>query len=128
MARESRSSSAAGLGAKAERVARQRYGLEADHSSWHDARTSDGRPVETKATMQQQRDGTVGRFRIFQDPHRRLERNSGLYVFVLYRIRGQGIEVVRTRSLEASDLSLSWGSSGGHRGSREAKVPHTRLF
>jgi hypothetical protein len=112
----------------AEQAARNRYNLTADHTSWHDARDPEGHPVEVKATMVQQRDGTTGRFRIFKRYHRTLERADGRYVFVVYRARGRGIEVVKTRSIRAEDLSLSWGGSGGHRGSLEAKVPHSRLF
>jgi hypothetical protein len=125
---DSRSSRSARLGALAEKAARDRYGLEADHSSWHDARDPEGKPVEVKATMTRQRDGTTGRFRIFRRYHRTLEEAGGRYVFVVYRPRGRGIEVVRTRSVNASDLSLSWGGSGGHRGSLEAKIPHSSVF
>lgn len=122
-----RSRKAAHYGRLAEEVAVRRYGLKSTHTSWHDARTSDGRPVETKATMLNRGDGTEGRFRIFEQYHKRLVQADGLYVFVPYKARGRGIQVVDTRSVEAGNLRLNFYSAGGHRGSKQVKI-HPRLI
>lgn len=126
--RSSGSSNAARYGALAERKARERYGLEADHSSWHDARTPDGTPVETKACMLNRRDGSEGRFRIFEEYHKRLEEADGLYAFVAYRATGRGIQVRAMRTIAASDLRLTFYGAGGHRSSRQVKIPPGRVF
>ena len=124
----SRSSKAAHYGALAEKVARERYDLEAAHDSWHDAVTDDGRPVEVKAAMLNRARG-VPRFRIFERYHRRLVRESGLYVFVAYRAAGRGIQPRAVRSLEASSLNVSsWYGAGGHRESQQVKLPVSSVF
>lgn len=125
---ENRSSNAARYGSLAEKRARERYGLEADRSSWHDARTSDGRPVETKAAMLERGSGREGRFRIFEEYHKKLEQADGLYVFVAYVARGRGIQVQAMRSLASSDLNLTFYGAGGHRESRQVKIPPGRIF
>lgn len=125
---DNRSSNAARYGALAEQRARERYGLDADHASWHDARTSDGRPVETKSCMLTRRDGSEGRFRIFEQYHRKLEAADGLYVFAAYVPKGSGIQVRAMRSLEAGSLRLSFYGAGGHRNSRQVKIAPARVF
>ncbi|ELZ03928.1 hypothetical protein C482_03634, partial [Natrialba chahannaoensis JCM 10990] len=115
-------------GRLAEEAAQRRYGLDADHGSWHDARTSDGRPVEVKAAMLNRRDGSEGRFRIFEDYHERLAEERGLYVFVPYRARGRGIQVVDMRSVDAGALRLKFYGAGGHRGSNQVKIHPRRIF
>lgn len=126
--RASKSSNAAKYGALAERKARERYGLEADHTSWTDARTPDGRAVEIKAAMLNRASGLEGRFRVFEEYHRRLEQADGLYIFVAYRALGRGIQVRRMRSIEATSLRLEFYGAGGHRDSRQVKIPPSKIF
>ncbi|RDZ36835.1 MULTISPECIES: hypothetical protein [unclassified Haloferax] len=123
-----RSRKAARYGRLAEEAARRIYDLDADHASWHDARTSDGRPVETKAAMLNRADGTEGRFRIFEDYHAKLVQHDGLYVFIPYLARGRGIQVVDARSVEASKLRLNFYGAGGHRESQQVKIHPHRVF
>jgi len=125
----SRSSNAARYGALVERAARERYGLDADHTAHHDARTSDGRPVETKAAMLNRKRG-AGRFRIFEEPHRRLVAEEGLYVFAAYRAVGRGLRVEKMRTVDAIALGerLEFYGAGGHRDSRQVKIPVSSVF
>jgi len=123
-----KSSNAARFGALAERKARERYGLEGTHTSWHDARRDDGTPVEIKAAMLNRSSGKGGRFRVFEEYHSRLEKADGIYVFVAYRARGRGITVCRMRSLRAEALELSFYGAGGHRDSRQIKIAPSQIF
>lgn len=123
-----RSKKAARYGALAERKARERYGLDPEHDSWHDSRAPDGSPVEIKAAMMNRAGGEEGRFRIFEKYHRRLCRNDGKYVFVAYRASGAGIQVRAMRSLAADDLRPRWYGAGGHRESRQVKIPISLIF
>lgn len=124
----SRSSNANRYGTLAEYRAAERYGLALDRDAWHDARTEDGTPVEIKAAMLNRASGQIGRFRLFEDYHRKLRRNGGIYVFVCYRAAGAGIAVEDTRSVEAKDVQVRWYGAGGHRDSRQVKIPVSKLF
>lgn len=120
----SRSSNAARYGAAVERRARERYGLEPEHSSWYDARRG-SEPVEIKAAMYRRADGSPGRFRIFEDYHDRLARADGWYCFGSYRVRGTGVEIVAMTMTRARALRLAssdFYGAGGHRDSRQIKL------
>jgi hypothetical protein len=121
----SRSQQAARYGRLAEEAARQRYGLEAEHTSWYDARDSDGRPWDVKAAMLSR---NQPRFRLWRDQHADLLEAGGGYVFVGYRPRGRGIEVVRMRSVGADDLRLRFGGAGDHPKGDQFKLPPARVF
>ena len=126
----SRSSNAAHYGSEVEAAARERYNLEEDYASWHDA-TRRGDPVEIKAAMHKRESGSPGRFRIFEDYHDRLARADGYYVFGVYRPRGRGVEIVSMTLKRARALRLSgddFYSAGGHRDSRQIKIPIGRIF
>jgi len=123
-----RSSNAARYGALAERAARERYGLDADHTEWNDARTDNGRPVEVKSAMLNRASGHAGRFRIFERVHRRLASEDGVYVFVAYRASGRGISVEKMRSVDADAVRLEFYGAGGHRDTKQAKVPVSEVF
>jgi hypothetical protein len=127
MSHTNRSKKAARYGRLAEEAARSRYGLESEHTSWYDATTSDGRPVETKAAMLNRARGK-GRFRVFEAYHRKLESAGGLYVFVAYEAAGRGIRVWKMRSVEASSMNLEFYGAGGHRDSRQCKIPVRAVF
>ena len=122
-----RSSNAAHYGRLAEEAARARYNLESEHTSWYDAVTTDGRPCETKAAMLNRARGK-GRFRVFEEYHRKLEAEGGLYVFVAYEAAGRGIRVQKMRAVDASDLNLDFYGAGGHRSSRQCKIPVRAVF
>jgi hypothetical protein len=122
-----RSRKAARYGRLAEEAARARYDLESEHTSWYDAIAPDGRPVETKAAMLNRARGK-GRFRVFENYHRRLQEAGGLYVFVAYEAAGRGIRVQKMRAVEASNLNLEFYGAGGHRSSRQAKIPVRAVF
>jgi len=121
----SRSQKAAKYGALAEKAARERYGLEPEHDSWHDARDDDGRPWDVKAAMLNRKSP---RFRLWKDQHGKLRRADGGYVFVGYVSSGRGIRVRRIRTLRASDLRLSFYGSGDHPKGEQMKVHPRRVF
>jgi hypothetical protein len=124
----SRSSNAARYGALAERAAAERYALELEHTSWYDARDRNGRPVEIKSAMLNRASGKEGRFRIFEEYHKRLVDENGSYVFVSYRAVGRGIQIGSMRSLSARSLRIEFYGAGGHRDSNQAKIPISRLL
>lgn len=122
------SKKAARYGALAERRAAERYDLahRGEHTSWCDARMQDGTPVEIKAT-DLGRD--YPRFRIFEKYHERLQKEGGRYVFVAYKRRGGGIQVVRMKMIHASRLpQATWTTTGGHRRSRAAKFSPDSVY
>lgn len=127
---ENRSRKAAHYGRLVEEAARRKFNLEAKHTSWFDAIAPDGTPVECKGAMINRRDGHTGRFRVFEKYHRQLEADDGAYVFVAYLAHGRGIRVEKIRSLAADALQLEelWTGAGGHRESRQAKIPVGRIF
>lgn len=124
----SRSSNANRYGTLAEYRAAERYGLALERDAWHDARTDDGRPVEIKAAMLNRASGQSGRFRLFEEYHRNLRRDGGIYVFVKYRAAGAGIAVENMRSVEAADVRVRWYGAGGHRDSRQTKIAVSDIF
>lgn len=128
----SRSNQAARYGALVERKARERYGLEADHSADRgvrvDAVDGEGRPFDIKGAMANRRSGAP-RFRLWEDQHRYLEREDGGYVFALYVAAGRGVRVRRWRTVWAEDVELSFYGAGGHRrGASQVKVPPRDIF
>ncbi|MXR39801.1 hypothetical protein GRX01_00295 [Halobaculum sp. WSA2] len=125
MVNANRSQNAARYGALAEKVARERYGLEVDHSSWTDARDDEGRPWDVKACMMTR---TAPRFRLWKEQHTRLVRASGGYVFVAYRPVGRGIRVLETRTVRASSLRLRFYGAGSHQKGEQVKVTPKRIF
>ena len=125
----SRSTQASRFGAAAERHAISKYGLEASHESWHDAKYQNGTPVEIKSAMASRSSGQPGKFRVFEEYHRILERHEGWYCFVVYRPRGQGVQIVESKMVRARDLpNPGWYGAGGHRDSRQTKVPIRAVF
>jgi hypothetical protein len=111
-----------GIGARIEREMRERYQLESDHDSMHDARREDGTLVEIKACRDQLEGGQTGRFQVYEGPHRALVRVGGLYCFAVYREDGRGVSVLDATLRDATSLPrLSWTDTGGHdHGERKA--------
>jgi hypothetical protein len=123
MSGKSRSHRANHYGTLVERQAVDRYGLDLDRSSWHDARRPDGRPVEIKSAMVTHADGQPGTFKLYDTYHDKLREASGYYVFGAYRIRGRGVEVLKWDMRHSSRLPrLEWHGGGDHRDARQAKV------
>jgi len=115
-------------GTLAERAAAEEYRLrrEGEHTSWCDAVDRQGRPVEIKST-DLSRD--YPRFRVFEEYHDKLAAASGSYVFVAFRRRGEGIQVVNSKRVPASRLPGStWYGAGGHRDSRQRKIAVSAVF
>jgi len=121
----SRSQNAARYGALAEKVARERYGLEVDHSGWHDARDDDGDPWDVKACMMTRR---APRFRLWEEQHRKLSRAGGGYVFIAYRPVGRGIRVLEARTVRARSLRIEFYGAGSHQKGNQAKIPPGRVL
>jgi hypothetical protein len=119
-----RSRKAARYGSLAEKWAAERYGLELERDSWHDARKDD-RPADVKAAMNSR---NATRFRLWEEQHRRLRREDGFYVFILYRPVGRGIDVLRSRTIAARSLRVRFGGAGNHPKGNQAKIPSERIF
>ncbi|MDG5778996.1 hypothetical protein VB773_01055 [Haloarculaceae archaeon H-GB2-1] len=125
----SRSHKANHYGTLAERKAVEKYGLILDRCSWHDAKRADGTPVEIKSAMYRHANGQEGTFKLYDRYHDRLREANGWYVFVVYRVRGVGIQVLDIAMRHSSRLpSLSWHGGGTHRDAQQAKIQVRRLF
>ena len=127
-----RSQLASHFGKLVELKAAERYGLTVDHSPIRgvrvDARDSEGVPFDIKGAMSNRKTGP-GRFRVWKDQHDVLNATGGGYVFVRYKGRKDGIEILNMRSVSASDISVQWGGAGDHRrDSRQAKILASSLF
>jgi hypothetical protein len=123
------SSKANHYGTLAERKAAEKFRLDLERCSWHDAVRSDGAPVEIKSAMLEHADGQPGNFKIYQQYHSKLRENGGYYVFAPYRVRGRGISVVSWEMRHASRLPrLSWHGGGDHRDTQQAKLPIGEIF
>ncbi|NLV10006.1 hypothetical protein GOC74_08690 [Halomicrobium mukohataei] len=119
----SRSHRANHYGTLVERKAAERYGLALDRCSWHDAKRSDGTPVEIKAAMHRHSDGQPGTFKLYDQYHEQLRAANGWYVFAVYRVRGRGVEVLRWEMRHSSRLpKLDWHGGGEHRDARQSKI------
>jgi hypothetical protein len=124
-----RSHKANHYGTLVERKAAERYGLKLDRASWHDARREDGTPVEIKAAMYRHNDGRPGTFKLYDQYHDKLRAANGYYVFAVYRVRGQGVEVLEWEMRHSSRLPhLDWHGGGKHRDARQAKIGIDGLF
>lgn len=121
-------------GAKVEDWVLDHYGLDRDYSSIDgahmDAINDRGNPVEIKAVARNREGGraTGVRFKIWRDQHRALERNNGSYVFVLYCLRSNGISVLKSRSVAASNISVEWYGVTQPRGAEQAELRAEQIF
>jgi len=126
---KNRSSRANRYGTLCERKMAEKYGLELDRSSWHDARRADGTPVEIKSTMHQHSDGQPGNFKLYKEYHDRLRDTGGWYVFAVYKPRGRGVTVLKTEMRHSSRLPLlTWHGGGDHRDTQQAKISISEIF
>lgn len=118
-------------GSEAERYVVEDRGLVVDHSDWHDAKTQSGEPVEIKAAKRRMSNGRPGRFLIRKGPHQRLQRADGWFVWVVYRGRGRGIDVLKTKMVRARSVRIDdWTTTGGSEPYRDAEkqIPVTAVF
>jgi hypothetical protein len=116
-------------GTLVERQAADRYRLELERCSWHDAKRQDGTPVEIKAAMHRHADGQPGNFKLYDQYHQKLREAGGYYVFAPYRVRGRGVEVLKWEMRHSSRLPrLSWHGGGDHRDAQQAKLGIGEVF
>jgi hypothetical protein len=112
------------------------YNLTADHSGRADAQyPTSGTPVEIKAALRRKSDGRggtkEGEFFVFESPHQWLRRHDGYYVFAVYRFRGRGVQVLKTKRVHASNLPYFEFHESGHPGrndDREARFKVSQIF
>jgi len=81
-----------------------------------------------RAAQRQKKDGRggvkPGEFFIFEEPHQWLRRREGYYVFAVYRFRGNGVQVLDSKRVHASNLPYFTFHASGHTGrnnDREAR-------
>lgn len=118
-------------GQLAEAAARACFDLEPDHSRYHDARTEDGQPVESKTCRRRLANGRSGRWWIERKAHEKLLDNEGLYALSVYDPQaleqGPILDVTLVPAF-AVDAMVSWTSNGRdhHKGEEHAKLgwPH----
>lgn len=123
MSEKSRSHRANHYGTLVERKAVEKYNLDLDRCSWHDARKRDGTPVEIKAAMYRHADGQPGTFKIYDRYHESLRAAGGSYVFGIYCVRGIGVEVLHWDMRHSSRIpQLKWHGGGEHRDAKQAKL------
>jgi hypothetical protein len=118
-------------GTLAEIAAARKFDLERDgvHTSWCDAVDDRGVPHEIKSAQREYSDGREGKFRIFEDLHDRLQQEGGRYVFVVYRVRGTGIQPLAFDRRPASRLpGTTWYGAGGHRGTQQRELQVSQVF
>lgn len=112
-------------GTAAEKHVMEERNLTPARCYWHDARFQNETPVEIKACDV----NSTGYFQIYEEPHRKLEKASGWYAFAPYRKHGSGMRVLDTRMVRARKMPpMNWSGTGGHRGSRKAKVNVSRVM
>jgi len=129
------SSRRAAVGAAVERKMCDRYGLVHDHPGRADAQYQNGTPVEIKAAQRRKSNGRggvkPGEFFIFESPHKWLRRRDGYYVFCVYRFRGNGVQVLDSKRVHASNLPYFSFHESGHTGrdnDREARFKVSQIF
>jgi hypothetical protein len=104
------------------------YNVELARSPWHDGRKN-GTPWEFKATAHRHADGNPGNFKVYKKYHAKLQRNGGRYGFAVYRKRGTGTQVLKTKAVDAGNLPLlRWHGGGSHRDTQQAKVDIGDVF
>ncbi len=119
-------------GSYTEWTARIAFGLDPDRSTYHDARDSEGVPVEVKACKRRTSRGDPGKYFIREANHEKLLDAGGLYVFIVYdpRMWKQGpileLEMKSARWLDSVDYG--WTRNGSRRGEVVKRPPWTAVF
>ncbi|OIB56224.1 hypothetical protein BBD46_18870 [Natrialba sp. SSL1] len=97
-------------------------------TSWYDG-LRDGEPWEFKATKYRHSDGQPGNFKVYKKYHHKLMQQGGMYGFAVYRVRGTGTQILKTKAMPASRLpALRWHGGGSHRNSKQAKIAISDVF
>lgn len=122
-------------GARVEEWVLGTYGLERSYEPVNGVRMDavnpeNGQPVEIKAVASNRRGGRANevRFKVWRDQHEALEAAGGYYVFVVYRLRSDGIRVQHARSVRASSIDVEWYGETVPRGREQAEIPSWKLF
>ena len=123
-------------GTAVERAVCKKYNLAPDHSGRADAAyPSTGTPVEIKGALRRKSDGRggtkEGEFFVFEEPHKWLRRRDGYYVFAVYRFRGTGVQILKTKRVHASKLPYFSFHESGHTkrdNDREARFKVSQIF
>lgn len=101
------------------------------HEPWQDAVDPQGIPIEIKATLRKRSNGRPGKFRVFREPHSRLQSSDGRYLFVVYRQRGTGVQILKMTEKPARAVRIDdWIHSGHQTDGREmqVKIPINQVF
>ncbi|WP_425603037.1 hypothetical protein [Halosolutus gelatinilyticus] len=61
---------------------------------------------EFKATAHRHADGNLGDFKVYKRSHSKIVRAGGWYGFAVYRRRGTGTQILRTKAIAASSLPV----------------------
>lgn len=116
-------------GTLCERKVARRRRFDLERASWKDAEFGNGTPVEIKSTMRRHSDGQPGTFKLYREYHEKLRRRDGWYCFVVYRVRGRGVQLLDDKMVRSSSLpTLRWHGGGDHRGTQQAKLAIEDVF
>lgn len=97
-------------------------------TSWYDGRKGNT-PWEFKATAWRHADGQPGNFKVYKAYHAKLVRAGGWYGLAVYRKRGTGCQVLKTKAVRASSLPVRrWHGGGAHRDSKQGKIAISDVF
>ena len=97
-------------------------------TSWYDGRKG-STPWEFKACVHQYANGQPGNFKVYKAYHAKLERADGMYGFAVYRRRGRGTQILKTKAVPASSVGpLRWHGGGDHRDTQQAKIAIGDVF
>ena len=100
-------------GVLTEKYVSEKYPIELDYPMIDGIRfdgSRNGRPVEIKSAASNRKGGSVAGvplFRIWKDEERVLKRERGFMIFVVYKKRGSGIAVEKSRSFRAREIDIS---------------------
>lgn len=97
-------------------------------TSWYDGKKG-ATPWEFKACVHRYSNGQTGNFKVYKAYHDRLQKAGGMYGFAVYRRRGQGTQILKTKAIAASSVTgLHWHGGGSHRDSQQAKIAIEDVF
>jgi hypothetical protein len=94
---------------------------------WYDIETPDG-IHEVKSTVEELSSGRHGRFRLWEDQHRKYLEEGGTYHFL---VDGVGYERLTAEEMDEviEESGVSWTGSGSHRGDiRQIKIRWPEVF
>ena len=113
------------LGAAAEAAAKRKFGLVTDNTAAHDLRhPENGYVYSVKACRTENNRGGPGRFRIWEDSHKRFMGQRGAYIFVVYNGDTGNIWKVEKVPQSVVDelVAGNWYASGHDQKGRQVKI------